>query len=84
MRAMARLDSQGLHISDRWRGIRGRQLATVTIDVGEGETHEYASGITVGEVVRNVHGKRSGAVAAEVDATERDMSHILDLSLIHI
>ena len=78
MRALTILDSQGLHISDRWRGIRGRQLTTVTIDVGEGETHEYASGITVGEVVRNVHGKRSGAVAAEVDGTERDMSHILD------
>ena len=78
MRALTILDSQGLHISDRWRGIRGRHLTTVTIDVGEGETHEYASGITVGEVVRNVHGKRSGAVAAEVDGTERDMSHILD------
>ena len=50
----------------------------VTIDVGEGETHEYASGITVGEVIQNVHGKKSGAVAAEVNGTERDMSHILD------
>ena len=50
----------------------------ISIDIGDGETHEYASGVTAGEVIQNVHGRKSGAVAAEVDGIERDMSHILD------
>ena len=49
----------------------------LNIDVGEGETHQYAPGITAGEVIRNVHGRKSGAVAALVDGIERDMSHEL-------
>ena len=50
----------------------------ISVHIGDGESHEYASGITVGDVIRNVHGKKSGAVAAVVDGEERDMSHILD------
>tara|TARA_B100000287_G_C20673430_1_gene794270 strand:- start:4358 stop:6298 length:1941 start_codon:yes stop_codon:yes gene_type:complete len=50
----------------------------ISIDIGDGENHEYASGVTAGEVIQNVHGRKSGAVAAEVDGIERDMSHILD------
>ena len=50
----------------------------ISIDIGDGESHEYASGVTAGEVIQNVHGRKSGAVAAEVDGIERDMSHILD------
>ena len=29
----------------------------LNIVVGEGETHQYAHGITAGEVIRNVHGE---------------------------
>jgi len=50
----------------------------ISVDIGGGESHEYSSGITAGEVIQNVHGKKSGAVAATVDGEERDMSHILD------
>ncbi|MBR79698.1 MAG: threonine--tRNA ligase [Euryarchaeota archaeon] len=49
----------------------------ISVDIGDGESHQYASGITAGEVIRNVHGKKSGAVAAEVDGEERDLAHIL-------
>ena len=42
-------------------------MAMISVDVGAAESHEYASGITVGEVVVNVHGKKSGAVAALVE-----------------
>ena len=49
----------------------------LNIVVGEGGTHQYAHGITAGEVIRNVHGRKSGAVAALVDGIERDMSHEL-------
>ncbi|MEC8914023.1 MAG: threonine--tRNA ligase, partial [Candidatus Thermoplasmatota archaeon] len=53
-------------------------VAMISVDVGAVESHEYASGITVGEVVVNVHGKKCGAVAAFVDGAERDFSHVLD------
>ena len=48
-------------------------MAMISVDIGDGEYHEYASGISAGEVIENVHGKKSGAVAA-----------LVDLSLIHI
>ena len=50
----------------------------ISVDVGTDAAHEYASGITAGEVILNVHGKKSGAVAALVDGVERDFSHVLD------
>tara|TARA_B100001123_G_C15341594_1_gene1035211 strand:+ start:5662 stop:7605 length:1944 start_codon:yes stop_codon:yes gene_type:complete len=53
-------------------------MTMISVDIGGGESHEYSSGITAGEVIQNVHGKKSGAVAATVDGEERDMSHILD------
>ncbi|MCS5531476.1 MAG: threonine--tRNA ligase [Candidatus Poseidoniales archaeon] len=53
-------------------------MSMITVDVGADGAHEYASGITAGEVILNVHGKRSGAVAALVNGVERDFSHVLD------
>ena len=42
-------------------------MAMISVDVGAAGTHEYASGISVGEVIVNVHGNKSGDVAALVD-----------------
>ena len=53
-------------------------MGMISVDVGEDEEHEYASGISVGEVIKNVHGRKSGAVAALVDGEERDMSYSLE------
>ncbi|MFL2493539.1 MAG: threonine--tRNA ligase [Candidatus Thalassarchaeum sp.] len=53
-------------------------MAMISVDVGADAAHEYASGISAGEVILNVHGKKSGAVAATVDGIERDFSHVLD------
>ena len=50
----------------------------ITVEVGDSDVHEYASGISAGEVIANVHGRKSGAVAALVDGIERDMSYELD------
>ena len=50
----------------------------ITVEVGDNDVHEYASGISAGEVIANVHGRKSGAVAALVDGVEKDMSHELD------
>ena len=53
-------------------------MGMISVDIGEGESHEYASGISAGEVIKNVHGRKSGAVAAFVNGEERDMSFRLD------
>jgi len=53
-------------------------MSMITVEVGADEPHEYASGITAGEVIKNVHGRKSGAVAALVNGVESDFSHILD------
>ena len=50
----------------------------ITVEVGDSDVHEYASGISAGEVILNVHGRKSDAVAALVDGIERDMSYELD------
>lgn len=50
----------------------------ISVEVGEDGPHEYASGISAGEVIKNVHGRKSGAVAALVDGEERDMSYALE------
>ncbi|MAU85722.1 MAG: threonine--tRNA ligase [Euryarchaeota archaeon] len=53
-------------------------MSMITVEVGDNDVHEYASGISAGEVIANVHGRKSGAVAALVDGVEKDMSHELD------
>ena len=50
-------------------------MTMLTIDVGLESPHEYATGISVAEIIRNVHGKKSGAVAAIVDGKQVDLSH---------
>ena len=47
----------------------------LTVDVGLDSPHEYAMGISVAEIIRNVHGKKSGAVAATVDGFQVDLSN---------
>ena len=51
----------------------------ISVDVGADHPHEYASGTTAGEVIKNVHGRKSGAVAALVDGEQRDMSFELEV-----
>lgn len=53
-------------------------MAMVSVELSDGTTHEYAGGITAGEVIFNVHGKKSGAVAVLIDGEERDFSHVIE------
>ena len=53
-------------------------MSMISVEIGSDEPHEYAYGISVGEVILNVHGKRSGTVAALVDGIERDFSYELE------
>ena len=42
-------------------------MAMVSVELSDGTIHEYAGGITAGEVIFNVHGKKSGAVGVLID-----------------
>ena len=53
-------------------------MSMISVEINGKETHEYTSGITAGEILLNVYGKRSGAVAANIDGIERDMSFIVN------
>lgn len=53
-------------------------MGMLKISLPDSLLHEYASGITVGEIVRNAYGKKSGAVAALVNGEERDFSYVLE------
>ncbi len=53
-------------------------MSMIQVKINDEETHEYASGITAGEILQNVYGKRSGAVAANIDGIERDMSFTIN------
>ena len=53
-------------------------MGMLQISLPDGLLHEYASGITVGEIVRNAYGKKSGAVAVLVNGEERDFSYVLE------
>ena len=53
-------------------------MSMIQVKINDEETHEYASGITAGDILQNVYGNRSGAVAANVDGIERDMSFTIN------
>ena len=53
-------------------------MSMIQVKINDKETHEYASGITAGDILENVYGKRSGAVAANIDGIERDMSFTIN------
>ena len=48
----------------------------ITVEVGDSDVHKYASGISAGEVIANVHGRKSGAVAALVDGIAVSYTHL--------
>lgn len=53
-------------------------LSKIKVGFGDGEVREYEAGITAGDVVRDIHGRKSGFVAALIDGMEKDMSTILE------
>ena len=53
-------------------------MSMIKVQINDKETHEYASGITAGDILLNVYGKRNGAVAANINGVKRDMSFIIN------
>ena len=52
------------------------KMSVIKIKI-DGNIHENKAGITVGEVISNVQGKKSGAIAALINGKEFDLSHII-------
>ena len=49
-------------------------MSMVDITLPDGSVNEYSSGISAGEVVEDILGRKHGCLAAEVDGVERDFS----------
>ena len=56
----------------------GFVLSTLKIEIEDGEFREYETGITAGDVIRDIHGRKSGVVATLIDGIEKDMSTVLE------
>ena len=56
----------------------GFVLSTVKIEIEDGGFREYETGITAGDVIRDIHGRKSGVVATLIDGIEKDMSTVLE------
>ena len=52
-------------------------MSMLSVELAEGNVHQYAKGVSIGEIIYNVYGKKSGCVAALVDDCERDLSFTL-------
>tara|TARA_B100001113_G_scaffold141255_1_gene115681 strand:+ start:1414 stop:3435 length:2022 start_codon:yes stop_codon:yes gene_type:complete len=50
----------------------------ISVTLPDGSVNEYASGITAGEIVIDIEGRKHDCVAAMVDGEQKDFSAILD------
>jgi len=53
-------------------------LSKVKVEFEDNQFREYETGITAGDVIRDIHGRKSGFVAVLIDEIEKDMSTILE------
>jgi threonyl-tRNA synthetase len=52
-------------------------MSMISVTLPDGSTNEYAAGITAGEIVIDIEGRKHDCVAARVDGSEKDFSAIL-------
>lgn len=53
-------------------------MSMVAITLPDGSLNEYASGITAGEIVEDIEGRKHGCIAAYIDDVQMDMSTEID------
>jgi len=70
-------NSQGERQKRPRRG-RGNTMSMISVTLPDGSVNEYASGITAGEIVIDIEGRKHDCVAAMVDGEQKDFSAILD------
>ncbi len=50
----------------------------IQVEMGDGKAHAYESGVTAGDVILGILGRKHGAIAVLIDGIERDFSHVLE------
>jgi len=53
-------------------------MSMISVTLPDGSVNEYAAGITAGEIVIDIEGRKHDCVAAMVDGEQKDFSAILD------
>ena len=53
-------------------------MSMISVTLPDGSIHEYTTGITAGEIVIDIEGRKHDCVAAMVDGEQKDFSAILD------
>ena len=53
-------------------------MSMIHITLPDGTVNEYAAGITCAEVIVDALGKKHGCLAAKVDGSQFDLSHVLN------
>ena len=56
----------------------GKSMSMISVTLPDGTVNEYVSGITAGEIVIDIEGRKHDCVAALVDGQQKDFSSILD------
>ena len=51
-------------------------IKMIEVECDDG-VHDFPKGISAGEVVKEIHGKKSGVIAALVNGEEKDLSYSL-------
>ena len=59
-------------------GDGGTSMSMISVTLPDGSVNEYASGITAGEIVIDIEGRKHNCVAAFVDGEQKDFSSELD------
>ena len=49
----------------------------IKVKISSNESREYTEGTCVKDVIIDVHGRKSSAIAGTIDGIERDMNHSL-------
>ena len=70
-------NSQGERQNRPRRG-RGNTMSMISVTLPDGSVNEYASGITAGEIVIDIEGRKHDCVAALVNGEQKDFSATLD------
>ena len=57
-------------------------MSMIKVEIDGNETREYETGITAGDVIKDVYGRKSGCVAVLVNGIEKDLSENLNLGCV--
>jgi len=53
-------------------------MALISVTLESNDVNEYALGITAAEIIKDIHGRKHGCIAALIDGVQRDLSYELE------